>query len=265
MGLQYIPPSPPPTPCTARRAVQSIISCSRLTVNHIEEISSHLHRVYTLRLSNGSRLCLKTSPSPSLCLLRGEYAYLETEATVLELLAKSSLPLPRIIKYDRRCSHFGVPSLLTNYLSGTRYVDALPYLTRAERANIELQLRSLRLIVSQHVSNTYGPANLVKAGEGFETWREAFIAMFESVLMDGEDSNVNIPYFQIREAFSRWETYLDDVTEGRLLVPGLGSPENTLIDRRTNDVTGLLDFGQALWGDVDFVAERIKGDIKGLM
>ena len=89
--------------------------------------------------------------------------------------------------------------------------------------------------------------------------------MFESVLMDGEDSNVNIPYFQIREAFSRWETYLDDVTEGRLLVPGLGSPENTLIDRRTNDVTGLLDFGQALWGDVDFVAERIKGDIKGLM
>ena len=46
-----------------------------------------------------------------------------------------------------------------------------------------------------------------------------------------------------------WGKALDEVREARLVVLGLGRSENVLIDRRTNGVTGLLDFGQAVWGD----------------
>lgn len=65
---------------------------------------------------------------------------------------------------------------------------------------------------------------------------------------------VNVPYIEIREAVSTRAKSLDEVREARLVIFGLGRPENVLIDRRTNDVTGLLDFGQALWGDVEFGA-----------
>ena len=76
---------------------------------------------------------------------------------------------------------------------------------------------------------------------------------------------VNIPYFQIREAVSRWETYLDDVTEARLVILGLGDGENTLVSRKSKEVTGLLDFGRALWGDPALGLERKEGDIRGLL
>ena len=91
------------------------------------------------------------------------------------------------------------------------------------------------------------------------------MAMLEMLLMDGEDIMVNLPYHQIRETLSRWENYLDDVIEARLVVPGLGEPENTLINRSSNEVSGLLDFGRALWGDLALNEERKEGDIKGLL
>ena len=265
MGHEYTPPSPPLTPRTSQKVGQRIVSCSCLNAYHSEDLPGHLHRICALRLSNGSRLILKTSPPPSVCLLREEYTYLDTEATIFKLLASTTLPVPRIIKYVRRGSHVSAPYLLITYLRGTRYAEALPHLTRAEREAIELQLRSLRSIVRQQTSLTFGPAAVVKAGEGFDTWTKAFTAMLESVLMDGEDTVVNIPYFQIREAVSKCETYLDDVKEATLLVPGFGSPENTLIERETNEVTGVLDFGQAFWGDVGMSDERGDEDVKGLL
>ena len=83
--------------------------------------------------------------------------------------------------------------------------------------------------------------------------------------MDGEDIMVNIPYFAIREAISRWESYLDDVTEARLVVPDLSKPENVLIDRKSNMVTGVLDFGGAVWGDVAMTKHERADDIKSLL
>ena len=265
MGLQYAPLSPPLTPCTTQKTVQRILSCSRLAVVYSENLSGHLHCICTLRLSNDSRLILKTSPSPSAYLLRSEYQYLDTEATTLELLATSSLPIPRVVKYERRCSNVSSALLLETQLSGTRYADVKEYLTKAERTSIEKQIFALRALVHEHRSFTFGPAGLVKAGEGYNTWREAYVAMLDTLLMDGEDMMVNLPYFQIREAVSRWESYLDDVTEARLVVPGLGEPENTLIDRRSNEVTGLLDFGRAVWGDLALTEDREQGDIKDLL
>lgn len=85
--------------------------------------------------------------------------------------------------------------------------------------------------------------------KGYNTWREAFLALLESALMDGEDKLVNLPYSQIREEAVRFSPRLDDIKEGRLCIVGLGQPQNVLIDRRTNEVTGLTDFGRAMYGD----------------
>ncbi len=234
----------------------------------MEDISGHLHRIRAVRLSNGSSLVLKIGPSPATPLLRYEAYFLESEALTFSLLAKSSLPVPRVLRHDARCIHIGSPFHLTTHLSGIRYANVRQYLTRSERAGIERQLKSLVGIISQHTSSIYGPygpVSLVASNQGHKSWREAFVAMLESVLMDGEDMMVSLPYSQIRQYVSRTKNVLDSVKEARLVVLGFGQPENVLIDRRTNEVTGLLDFGRATWGDWEMGDPEKRQGLKGLL
>ena len=253
------PYSPP------QKAVQQILSRSQLRITHFEDLPGHLHEICLVHLSNGSRLMLKTSPSTYLCLLRTEQTYLDTEATILELLANTNLPIPRILRHEPIDQKLGSALLLTSHLSGVPFSEMKEYLTKAERLGIERQVRALRSHIGQYTSFTHGPAGLVKAGEGAKTWREAFTRMVESILMDAEDMMVNIPYHQLREAIVRWESYLDDVTEARLMVPGLLKPENILVDRESNEITGILDFGGSIWGDLAMMDEWRGGNIKGLL
>lgn len=83
--------------------------------------------------------------------------------------------------------------------------------------------------------------------------------------MDGEDKWVSLPYAQIREATARLDHALDEVKEARLIVMGLGSPENVLISRRTNEVTGLTDFGNAVWGDCAMMENGVHESPKRLL
>lgn len=250
---------------TIRCMVQDTLQCSRLDVNSMEHIRGHVHGICKLRLSNGSRLVLKLSPSPSTILLRHERNFLESEATILSLLKRSGLPIPRILRYDPRNIQLGSPFLLSTHAPGVSYADASLHLTRSECRDIELQLRSFSSTISQHISPTFGPAALVASDRGFSTWRESFKSMFESIMMDAEDMTINLPYHAIREAASSVAKELQDVKEARLVVLGLGRPQNVLLDQRTNDVTGLLDFGQAIWGDTALSEPELCCDRKGLL
>ena len=266
MGLAYPPLTPPMTPDITERTVQKVLSCSRLTVSHFAELPGHLHQICLIHLSNGTKIIFKTSPRQTLCLLRTEQTYLETEATVLQLLARTSIPTPRMLRYERPKHHEQEsPFILMTQLPGVPYSDVKDQLHRNDWLVIEGRLKQIRSAISQHSSYTYGPAGLVNAGEGFRTWREAFTAMLESILMDGEDMLVNLPYHSIREAISRWELYLDDVVEARLILPGLNDPRNVLVDRKTNEVVGVLDFGRAIWGDLAMNADMQLGGIKNLL
>ena len=268
----YLPCTPPShnsrnsTP--VQNYIEDVLVPSHLTVYQMEDISGHLHRIRIVRLSNGSSLVLKVSPPPATPLLRHECYSLDSEALTLPLLAKSGLPVPRVLRHDARCVHIGSPFLLVTHVSGISYADVSQYLTRSERAGIERQLRSLVGVISQHTSSIYGPygpVSLVASNQGHKSWREAFMAMLESVLMDGEDMMVSLPYSQIREHLARTKTALDSIKEARLVVLGFGQPENVLIDRRTNEVTGLLDFGRAIWGDCEMGDMEKRNGTKGLL
>lgn len=250
---------------TVRWMVQDTLQCSRLEVDDMEDIRGHLHGICKLCVSNGSRLVLKLSPSPNTALLRHERYFLESEATILVLLKKTSLPIPRILRYDPRSIHLGSPFLLSTHVPGISYADAFPDLTRSECRDIELQLRSHCSTISQYKSPTFGPAALVASNKGFSTWRESFKSMLESIMMDAEDMTINLPYHAIREAASSVEEELRDVKEARLVVMGFGRPQNVLLDQQTNDVIGLLDFGQAIWGDTAFSEPELCCDRKGLL
>ncbi|KAL9580950.1 MAG: hypothetical protein Q9212_004182 [Teloschistes hypoglaucus] len=235
--------------------IQQTLLSPSIAVARVEDIPHHLHNIHVIHLANRSRLVLKASPSPITPLLRHEHQMLNNEALTLEILGRSDLPVSRLLRYDPTSTRLGSPFTLTTCLSGTPYAELRKQLTRAEREHVEDQLQFLQAAVSQHMSSAscaYGPVVLVAAQKGYRTWREAFGAMLESVLMDAEDLLINLPYIQLRKAVAKLESSLDDVTEPRLVVLGLLEPSNILINPHTKDVTGMVDFGQALWGDWQF-------------
>jgi len=235
------------------------------TIHHIEDLSNHLHQIRLVRLSNGSRLVLKLSPLPSTPRLRQERQCLENEALTLSILSKDGLPIPRMLKYDPHSKAVGSPFLLTTHLPGAPCAEMGPYLSAADRVGIERQLGELASVIAKHQSSTFGPVSLVPEGHGHRSWREAFSSLLESALRDGEDMLVSLPYTQIRDQAARLGGALDEVEDAALVVPTLGDLQNVLIDPTTKKVTGLIDFGYSIWGDVDMAYGQEDGGTKGLL
>ena len=248
-----------------RKVIQTTFQSTRLVVQYIEDLPNHFHQVRLLHLSNGSRLVLKVSPPASVPLLKHERQALETEALALSLLDQSGLPIPSIVRHEKSGKSLGSPFLITTSLRGLSLADVLPIMNRSDRLAIERQISTLEMEIAQHVSLTYGPMPLVSSGQGHVTWREAYKAMLESVLKDAEDVFLNLPYSQIREQVARTEGALDEVQEARLIVLGLGDAENILIDERTNEITGIIDFNNALWGDAEMGTDRGATGTRGLL
>lgn len=265
-------PQPPSLPApfssdfsVLQKIIQHTFQSPRLTIQQMEELPNHLHRIRLVRLSNGARLVLKLTPSPSTPLLRHERQCLETEALTLSLLAKSGLPTPRVLKHDSHGALLNAPFILTTHLYGTSFAEVRPYLSRADRLGVERQLRVLTSAIAQHKSSTFGPVSLVWSGRGHKRWRDAFLSMMESALRDGEDMLVSLPYTQIREQVAKAGKALDKVEDARLVVPALRDASNLLIDGRTKEVTGLLDFGMAIWGDAEMGEGNDAGGTRGLL
>lgn len=91
--------------------------------------------------------------------------------------------------------------------------------------------------------------------------------MIANILMDAEDMLVALPYGEIRAVVRRMGPELEAVREARLVLGfGAGSRDDgdegdwddgvagglgvgVLIDRRKNEVAGLVGLGAAVWGD----------------
>lgn len=67
-------------------------------------------------------------------------------------------------------------------------------------------------------------------------------------LRDAEDGLVSAPYNDIREQLKRHWNSLDDVNEARLTVAEL-SVDGVVFNESSGEVTGLVDYGSALWAD----------------
>ncbi|MCJ1394748.1 hypothetical protein MMC18_007628 [Xylographa bjoerkii] len=250
---------------TLQTIVMNSMHSNRLAIQRVEDVPSQLHPVRLLHLSDGSRLTLKVTPPAATPLLKSERLDLETEAQSLMILAKSGLPIPTVLTHDASGKLLGSPFLLTNRLPGTKLATLLPYLSRVERMAVDRQLSNIEATMAQHLSPTFGPVAAVCSGHGFKRWREAYKSMLGSVLKDGEDMFVNLPYAQIREMVAKAESSLDEVQEARLIVLDLGDPENVLVSDRTKEVTGLIDFRKALWGDIDMVTGDAATSLRGLL
>ena len=248
-----------------QKIIQHTFPSPRVDVQEVQELPRHFFQIRLLYLSNGSRVVLKASPPTTIPLLKIERQGLDTESFALLVLARSGLPIPVVLRHESDGKVLGSPFLLVSHLYGKPLADLLPALSRSDRLAIDRQISSFESTVAQHMSATFGPVSLVARGHGYQTWREAFTSMLGSVLKDGEDTFVNLPYSEIRQQVAMSEYVLDEITEARLVIPGFGNADNVLVNERTKIVTGLLDFKGAIWGDTDLVTGLANTSMRGLL
>jgi len=233
-----------------QKVIQKTFRSSRIAMQQVERIQGRFHQVYLIRLADGSALVLKCLPNHTIRALRQEKHSLETERKTLETLHEyTHLPVPQVLKYDSHGGNFGSPFLLTSLIPGRTLSDLSPHLSGAQRAAVDRTLGSHVRTISALSATQFGMTDRVFAQKGSSSWREAFLALQESVLRDAEDMLVTVPYESIRYWVGRHIHRLDEVTEPRLVAFNVCDPQNVLIDERTRQVTGLVGFSNVIWGD----------------
>ncbi|GAD99097.1 hypothetical protein AOR_1_1156154 [Paecilomyces variotii No. 5] len=253
--MSMVVPSPIPTrPAELRRLqdiVQSLFPTTAVQVQNVKVLDGHIHPLRFLKLSNGLQLTLKISPRPTTALLRRERYLLETEARVLALLASCANPcIPQLFLYDPRVASLGSPFLLRQYIGGCTLHDIETQITIKQRKDIDRHLGFLVNLIGQQVAPSFGSLVKVASGSGSSSWKHAYICLFEDVLRDAEDMFINLPYAEIRREIDRLSPALEDVTVPRLVIVDFGKPSQIVVDPDSKQLCGVVDLGNAVWGDV---------------
>ncbi|KAH8887098.1 hypothetical protein GQ53DRAFT_727114 [Thozetella sp. PMI_491] len=294
------------------RAVLALCS-PQVTLEKMRAVRSlRLRVIYDLVLSDGTELVLILAPPSMLRLLRSEQCMVQSEAAVVAwardaLTTDSSSKatshersvsnsaglldhLPTLIRHSPTPKELGSPYNICSSPLGVPISFLGAPLTSSERYSVDFQIGAIFRQIS-HLSSPstkFGPASVVlqvgpalsRRGGGANTWSVAFHSMLESILRDGEDMAVMLPYPTIRKHFRNLEHLLDYVETPRLVAmdgcqdsngttnrlqnpPGTGKEtqgescdEKATKDKATGggsrgriSVTGLQDWSKCFFGD----------------
>jgi hypothetical protein len=261
--------------------------------------STQLPRLYTLSMSDDRKLLLSFAPSLAVRLLRQEATVLSSEATLVYFIAgserqdemkgspgseieRASSPamsnlkcfIPKLLKHSSNNREMAYPYSIFENTTGAPLSTLSVYLSLPERRVVDRQLGALArgLASLTSPSGTFGmvsrvlPHPFVPASPtappttGSKTWSEGFNVLLESILRDGEDMAVLLPYEVVRSHYQRLSWRLDAVTLPRLVVLDAGSETNVMVERTSEDgesvatgegvkMTGLRNWSQGVFGD----------------
>jgi aminoglycoside phosphotransferase (APT) family kinase protein len=234
-------------------AIQSLISHhfgSETRVKATEELTEgYFATAYRLDLADGRTWVLKVSPPPHVRVLRYERDIMSAEVATMRLLReRTSLPIAEIHCYDASRTLLDNEFFLMEYLPGKPLHKVRGELAPDVQQRINRQIGSyLREINAiEGTAFGYGPESTPR----FAKWRDAFDAMLMTVLQDGEDIHVELPfsYAEIHALASSHYAALDEVVTPRLVHWDLWDG-NIFFDMETQTITGIIDHERALWGD----------------
>ncbi|KAF3491571.1 uncharacterized protein GIQ15_01088 [Arthroderma uncinatum] len=239
------------TPSTSsfRGLIETLFPNQR--VSSIQAYDEDPHPHYLLRLSGGTELVLKTSTPHPETVLYYERHSLEVEAHVLSLLEPSEIwCIPKLIQCEVSPSSPTITCLLRYKCKGVPLSEIQESLTTDDLRRIDRQLGIAVDQIGQHTATKFGSVHDICVGGGERTWKRAFLNLLESLLWNAENMFISLPYFEIRHQASRLSAVFDEVTEPRLILYNISRSSHLVIDPKTKDVSGVIDFTAATWGDV---------------
>lgn len=239
-------PSPSPDRAALLKAASVALGTDNIGVDRLE---GYLYRTYRLQARNGSFCVMRCRPLQAVRLLHLEEDRLVKEAAMLSLL--------------RRCKHSSALRLLNEQpaamTTGTAYLITGPFtgsiLGRLGRPLTAIRRKVLDVSHGQYMrrlASVRGQSFGMLSSPGMPSWSVCFASLVQSLLHDAEDSLVSLPYSDIRDQVRRHRSSLDLITEPRLTLIEAADVDNIVFDPRTDQVTALLDYGSAIWGDSFF-------------
>ncbi|HNT77473.1 MAG TPA: aminoglycoside phosphotransferase family protein [Anaerolineae bacterium] len=233
--------------------IQSIISHHFGHETHVQAIQEltegYFATAYRLDLADGRAWVLKVSPPPHVRVLRYEYDIMAAEVAAMRLVrARTAAPVAEIYCYDASRAlldnEFFIMACLPGQPLHKVRKELAPDVQQRVNRQIGGYLREINSI--EGTAFGYGSENTPR----FAQWRDAFDAMLQTVLQDGEDMAVELPlsYAEIHDLARRHYAALDEVTTPRLVHWDLWDG-NIFFDGEMQAITGIIDHERALWGD----------------
>ena len=245
-----IPPIARPTLSALQIKLQSLIS-DDVRVESFRTFEGHVHPINYVRLSNGQQLIFKFAPFQMTALLRRERQSLERESRVLSLLSSHGIQyIPQLVDCETQGvspnSHF----LMRYFIRGVPLSEIESRLRPNHWDDIDRKLGALVYTIGRHTSKSFGCLSRVSSGAGNCSWRNAFLGLVESTLRDAEDMFISLQYAQIRQELYRLAPVLDSVIHARLVIVDIGKKSHIILNPETKQISGIVDFSWAVWGDV---------------
>lgn len=218
--------------------------------------------VYTIRLDDGTSYILKAAPSAGPASASYAPNSLDTEQTLLRLLAsQSDIPTPAVHAYDASTALVPYTYLLLSRPPGVPLSDARASGKLSPRQLALLDLRTGAYLKRLHSLQNDWFGLPTQAQDGLYSWQEAFTPLLDGLLGDAQATGIELPYADVRRYLSRAiGFFLFDDCEVPSLVSFTGDAHSTLVDvdletgagnegEQEIRVTSFGSLGHALWGD----------------
>lgn len=202
---------------------------------------------YCLELADERRFVVKIAPPPTARVLRYERDIMRAEVEALRLVRdNTSVPVPDVLAFDETRSLLPSPYFIMQFVEGVPLHTVRDALSGSVQTSIDRQLGGFLRQINAIPQQTFG--YLGKAQ--FPTWRAAFDSMLRGVLDDGREIGAALP----RDADALYQgavrhfDCLDEVGAACLVHWDLWDG-NVFIDPASGQISGIIDFERALWGD----------------
>lgn len=195
-------------------------------------------------------IVLKTGVRPGTPLLTYERDIMPVEVEALRLVAeRTTVPVPRVLAHDFSRTLIDGDYFFMTALDGEPLSRAKKRMTPENFAQIKVKLAEY-LVQMHTITNSYYGYPSDDPAMRYDTWPEAFRAMFEQLLRDAHEHRVRLPYARIREALDRHAGLLEGLERPSLV--DFDCHDGNVFVRRNGSgygIEGILDFERMFWGD----------------
>lgn len=226
--------------------------CNAIYVVEIKEAEANENRKVVLKIAAADRRGL----------LRNEPCLMKTEVTSMKiaeenLSGENYVPVPKVIFHSEDREYCGAEFFFMEYVDGVSMGKLRRTLSDDEKKKLYTEVGRIVRKITSHKGEKFG---IVGSGVEFDSFYELFEFMFDNVLLDSEETKVDItvPYDEVRELLRKNKEIFDEVKVPSLVHFDIW--ENNLIIK-DGEIVGVLDWERALFGD-PLMEERFRAYCK---
>lgn len=241
-----------------------------IVVEHITELTEGwFNALYVLSFAGQGvlgykELVLKTGVQSSKYVLSYERDIMRAEIYVYSLLEGTIVPIPKIITQDFSKSLVDCDYCFMEKLQGTNWMILDEKITPDNKEKLIAELARYTAALHNVKGDFFGYIKEDKQFQ-FPDWSSAFKGMMNTMIQDGRDQRLDLPYEAIMSAFEPLWVILNEITEPSLVNFDMWS-KNIMLAEKDGEyyIDAIIDHERAFFGDpyAEFISSAtICGDV----